>query len=98
MKPELSKWLTLGPKRRAQSSAEARRRDGGNENGSGGRSARLSIATRALCDAGMQRTGLTDCRPTSGRTVDGHYEVKVSGASASPWPTACFDLFALPAG
>src|SRR5437660_3856914 len=23
---------------------------------------------------------LTDCRPTSGRTVDGHYEVKVDGA------------------
>jgi hypothetical protein len=22
---------------------------------------------------------LTDCRPTSGRTVDGHYEVKVNG-------------------
>ena len=23
---------------------------------------------------------LTDCRPTSGRTIDGHYEVKVNGA------------------
>ncbi|MGZ3410855.1 MAG: hypothetical protein ACXWKC_02450 [Xanthobacteraceae bacterium] len=23
---------------------------------------------------------LTDCRPTSGRAVDGHYEVKVNGA------------------
>ena len=23
---------------------------------------------------------LTDCRPTSGRSVDGHYEVKVNGA------------------
>jgi hypothetical protein len=23
---------------------------------------------------------LTDCRPTSGRTVDGHYEVKVNGS------------------
>src|SRR5262249_18806365 len=57
MKPELSKWLTSGPGRRAQSSAGARRRDGGNENGSDGRSARLSVATRALCDAGMQRGG-----------------------------------------
>ena len=26
---------------------------------------------------------LTDCRPTSGRTVDGHYEVKVNGAWVS---------------
>jgi hypothetical protein len=26
---------------------------------------------------------LTDCRPTSGRTVDGHYEVKVNGAWTS---------------
>src|SRR5262249_6681848 len=26
---------------------------------------------------------LTDCRPTSGRQVDGHYEVKVNGAWVS---------------
>jgi len=26
---------------------------------------------------------LTDCRPTSGRMVDGHYEVKVNGAWVS---------------
>jgi hypothetical protein len=26
---------------------------------------------------------LTDCRPTSGRMIDGHYEVKVNGAWVS---------------
>jgi hypothetical protein len=41
MKPELSKWLTSGPGRRAQSSAGARRRDGGNGNASGPGSAAL---------------------------------------------------------
>jgi hypothetical protein len=41
MKPELSKWLTRGPRRRAQSSAGARRRDGGNGNASGPGSAAL---------------------------------------------------------
>jgi hypothetical protein len=30
---------------------------------------------------------LTDCRPTSGRTVDDHYEVKVNGAWISVPPT-----------
>jgi hypothetical protein len=29
---------------------------------------------------------LTDCRPTSGRQVDGHYEVKVNGAWVSVPP------------
>jgi len=29
---------------------------------------------------------LTDCRPTSGRQVDGHYEVKVNGAWVSVLP------------
>jgi hypothetical protein len=29
---------------------------------------------------------LTDCRPTSGREVDGHYEVKVNGAWVSVPP------------
>ena len=29
---------------------------------------------------------LTDCRPTSGRQVDGHYEVKVNGAWVSFLP------------
>ena len=29
---------------------------------------------------------LTDCRPTSGRQVDGHYEVKVNGAWVSILP------------
>src|SRR5258708_40373918 len=41
MKPELSKWLTSGPRRRAQSSAGARRRDGGNGNATGPGSAAL---------------------------------------------------------
>jgi len=30
---------------------------------------------------------LTDCRPTSGRQVDGHYEVKVNGAWVSVLPS-----------
>jgi hypothetical protein len=30
---------------------------------------------------------LTDCRPTSGRAVDGHYEVKVNGAWISVLPS-----------
>ena len=29
---------------------------------------------------------LTDCRPTSGRQVDGHYEIKVNGAWISVPP------------
>ena len=41
IKPELSKWLTSGPGRRAQSSAGARRRDGENGNASGPGSAAL---------------------------------------------------------
>src|SRR5262249_58188745 len=41
IKPEFSKWLTNGPRRREQSSAGARRRDGGNGNASGPGSAAL---------------------------------------------------------
>jgi hypothetical protein len=34
-------------------------------------------------DAKSPCCNLTDCRPTSGRQVDGHYEVKVNGAWVS---------------
>jgi len=37
---------------------------------------------RLICRAGKQ-TWESDCRPTSGRQVEGHYEVKVNGAWVS---------------
>jgi hypothetical protein len=38
-------------------------------------------------DTKMPCCNLTDCRPTSGRQVDGHYEVKVNGAWVSVPPS-----------